>query len=292
MATFATPGPIIVTLDIGVGDVRITASDRADTVVEVRPSNPAKQADVAAAGQTRVEFSDGHLLVKGPKGWRRYSPVGPKESIDVHIELPEGSQLRGESGVAALHSTGRLGECKYTTGVGDIQLDRTGPAHLSTGVGDVSLDHATGRAEVTSGSGTVRIGTVDGTADVKGANGDTWIGDVSQDLRVVSANGSISVARAHASVVAKTANGDIRIGDVEGGTVAAHTALGKVEIGIGAGVAAWLDLDTHFGKVHNELDAAGPPKPGERAVDVRARTSFGDITVHRAMPVATEASVR
>jgi hypothetical protein len=263
MPTFATPGPIIVTLDIGVGDVRITASDRADTVVEVRPSNPAKQADVAAAGQTRVEFSDGHLLVKGPKGWRRYSPVGPKESIDVHIELPEGSQLRGESGVAALHSTGRLGECKYTTGVGDIQLDRTGPAHLSTGGGDVS-----------------------------GANGDTWIGDVSQDLRVVSANGSISVARAHASVVAKTANGDIRIGDVEGGTVAAHTALGKVEIGIGAGVAAWLDLDTHFGKVHNELDAAGPPKPGERAVDVRARTSFGDITVHRAMPVATEASVR
>lgn len=289
MPTFATPAPIIVTLDIGVGDIGITAREGVETVVDVRPSNPAKEADVAAAGQTRVEFSDGHLLIKGPKGWRRYSPIGSKESIDVRIALPQGSQLRGEAGVAALHGTGTLGECKYTTGVGDIQLDRTGPAHLSTGVGDVSLDHASGRAQVSSGSGTVRIGSVDGTADVKGANGDTWIGDVSQDLRVVSANGSISVGHAHATVVAKTANGDIRIGDVESGTVVAHTALGKVKIGIAAGVAAWLDLDTHFGKVHNELDAAGPPKPGERAVDVRARTSFGDITVHRAVPVGTEA---
>ena len=291
MPTFATPAPIIVTLDIGVGDIRITASNRAETTVEVRPTNPAKQADVAAAGQTQVEFSDGHLQIRGPKGWRRYSPIGPKESIDVQIELPEGSQLRGEAGIAALHGAGTLGECKYTTGVGDIQLDRTGPAHLSTGVGDVSLDRASGRAQISSGSGTVRIGTVDGTADVKGANGDTWIGDVSQDLRIVSANGSISVGHAHATVVAKTANGDIRIGDVESGTVVANTALGKVEIGIGPGVAAWLDLDTHFGKVHNELDAAGPPKPGERAVDVRARTSFGDITVHRAVTVGTEAGV-
>ena len=43
MPTFDTPEPITVTLELGVGDVRITASDRADTVVEVRPSDPAKE---------------------------------------------------------------------------------------------------------------------------------------------------------------------------------------------------------------------------------------------------------
>ena len=290
MPTFPTPGPIIVTLDIGVGDIRIAAGARSDTVVEIRASNPARPADVAAAEQTRVEYSDGHLLIKGPKGWRRYSPIGPKESIDVQIDIPEGSQVRGEAAVAALHCTGAVGDCKYTTGVGDVQLDRTGFANLKTGVGDVSLGHATGRATITSGSGAVRVGSVDGTAEVKGANGDTWIGDVSRDLRVVSANGSISVDRAHATVVAKTANGDIRIGEVEIGTVVAQTALGKVEIGIKEGVAAWLDLDTHFGKVHNDLDATGPPKPGEPAVEVRARSSFGDITVRRSVALGTGAA--
>jgi hypothetical protein len=38
--------------------VQITASDRADTVVEVRPSD---ESDVKAAQQTRVEYADGAI---------------------------------------------------------------------------------------------------------------------------------------------------------------------------------------------------------------------------------------
>ena len=38
MPLFDTPGPIHVIVDIGVGDVRITASDRTGHLVEVRPS--------------------------------------------------------------------------------------------------------------------------------------------------------------------------------------------------------------------------------------------------------------
>jgi DUF4097 and DUF4098 domain-containing protein YvlB len=287
MPTFDTPTPIMVTLDLGVGDVWIAASARTDTSVEVRPTDPAKKSDVAAAQQTRVELSDGRLLVKAPKGWRRYSPIGGRESVDIRIELPSGSQLRGESSVGALHCAGTLGECKYATGVGDMHVDQAGSVSLTTGVGDVSIDRASGHANVSSGSGAVRIGVVDGTAAVKGSNGDTWVGDVSRDLRVVSANGSISIDRARASVVAKTANGDVRVGEVESGTVVAQTALGKVDVGIRDGVAAWLDLDTQFGKAHNDLDVAGPPKPGEGAVEVRARSSFGDITVRRAIASQT-----
>ena len=63
----------------------------------------------------------------------------------------------------------------------------------------------------------------------------------------------------------------------------AQTALGKVEIGIRDGVAAWLDLNTRFGSVHNDLDATERPGPGKDAVEVRARTSFGDITVNRSV---------
>ena len=85
MPTFDTPDPILVTLEIGVGDVRITASDRTNTTVAVRPTDPAKKGDVAAAEQTRVEFSEGSLLIRAPKGWRRYTPRGGGESYRVDM---------------------------------------------------------------------------------------------------------------------------------------------------------------------------------------------------------------
>ncbi len=51
MPTFDTPRPILVDLELGVGDVRITAGDRTDTTVEIRPTDPAKPSDVEAAEQ-------------------------------------------------------------------------------------------------------------------------------------------------------------------------------------------------------------------------------------------------
>jgi hypothetical protein len=282
MPTFDTRGPIAVTAELGVGDLRIVASDRTDTVVEVRPSDPTKKADVTAAEQTHVEYADGRLLIKAPRGgWRQYIPRGGGESIDVQVDLPAGSQLRGDAGVAALHCRGRLGECRYRTGVGEIQLDQAGPVQLRTGGGDVTVDRVTGDANVVTGSGALRIDSVEGTAVVKNSNGDTWIGEVTGDLKVNAANGAISIDQARGTVDAKTANGDVRVGEVARGAVLAQTSFGKVEIGVLDGVAAWLDLDTKYGSVRNDLDAAERPGPGEDAVEVRARTSFGDITIHR-----------
>ena len=76
MPTFDTPEPISVTVEFGVGDLRIVASDRTDTMVEVRPSDPAKKADVTAAEQTRVEYAGGRLLIKAPKSWRQSPGAG------------------------------------------------------------------------------------------------------------------------------------------------------------------------------------------------------------------------
>ena len=283
MPTFDTPEPISVTVELGVGDLRIVASDRTDTMVEVRPSDAAKKADVTAAEQTRVEYAGGRLLIKAPKSWRQLTWRGGGESIDVQVELPAGSHLRGETGVAALRCQGRLGECRYKTGVGDIQLDQAGAVQLRTGVGDLTVEQADGDAELTTGSGSVRIDHIDGAAVVKNSNGDTWIGEVTGDLRVNAANGRISVDRARETVAAKSANGDVRLGEVAHGAVLAQTGFGKVEIGIRDGVAAWLDLNTRFGNVRNDLDAAERPISGEDAVEVRARTSFGDITINRSV---------
>ncbi|HXP13717.1 MAG TPA: DUF4097 family beta strand repeat-containing protein, partial [Actinomycetes bacterium] len=224
MPTFDTPEPISVTVELGVGDLRIVASDRTDTTVEVRPSDAAKKADVTAAEHTLVEYAGGRLLIKAPRSWRQYTFRGGGESIDVQIELPAGSHLRGETGVAALRCQGALGECRYKTGAGDLQLDQAGAVQLRTGIGDITLEQADGDAEVTTGSGSVRINRIDGPAVVKNSNGDTWIGEITGNLRVNAANGRISVDRACETVAAKSANGDVRLGEVAHGTVLAETA--------------------------------------------------------------------
>jgi DUF4097 and DUF4098 domain-containing protein YvlB len=124
-------------------------------------------------------------------------------------------------------------------------------------------------------------GEIAGSAVVKNSNGDTRIGEVGGDLRVKAANGDIDVEYAHGTVVAKTANGHIRVGSIHRGALVAETANGQIEVGIADGVAAWLDLDTHYGHVHNGLDATEGPGSADEQVEVRARTGFGDITIRR-----------
>jgi hypothetical protein len=280
MTAFDTPGPIAVELALGVGDIRITASNRADTIVDVRPGNPADEGDVAAAEQTRVEYAGGRLLVQAPGGWKQWLPWRGGESIVVEIQLPAGSDLRGEAAIAPLRCSGPLGECRYETSLGDIQIERAGPVWLKT-VGAITVGHAAVRAEVSSGTGAVRIARVDGAAMVRNKNGDSWIGEAGGELQVTAANGAITVDGASASVTAKTANGDIRLGEVARGVIVAQSGHGRIDVGVRDGVAAWLDLDTGFGTVHSDLGAARGPEPGEDTVEIRANTAFGDITISR-----------
>lgn len=286
MPTFDTPEPITVTVEVGVGDIKLEASERTETVVRVCPSDPAKKDDVDAAEQTRVHYAGGRLQIRAPKGWRRYTPLGGRESIDVKISLPVGSHVRGEAGIAAFRGTGRLGDCRLKTGLGEIRLDRAGLAVLRTGAGDITVDQVADRAEIVTGTGALEVGSIGGTAVLKNSNGDTWVGEVTGELRVNAANGKISVDLARAAVTAKTANGDICLSEVSRGAVRAQTALGKIDIGVLDGVAAWLDLHTRYGSVRNDLEAAEPSEPGEASVEVAARTSFGDITIRRSSPLA------
>ncbi|REE71011.1 putative adhesin [Rhodococcus wratislaviensis] len=281
MPTFSTPAPISATIELVVGDARITASDRDDTVVDVRPSDGSREADVHAAEQTRVEFSAGSLLVKAPKQ-RGLGLFGKTGSVDVTIALPTGSQVEGEASVATFRGTGRLGACRVTTSTGDVQLGGTGALDVHTGAGTVVVEHVAGDADVSTGSGKLRLGEIDGSAVIKNSNGDNWIGAIGGGLRVKTANGDISVDDARADLTAATANGDIRIGQVVRGAASLETACGRIEIGIRSGTAARLDAHTSFGKVHNHLDSVDGPESVDEKVDVRARTSFGDIVIRRA----------
>jgi DUF4097 and DUF4098 domain-containing protein YvlB len=280
MPSFDTPGPITATIDVVVGDVRITAGAAGTTVVDVRPSDTGSDEDRKAAERTRVEHAGGTLLIKAPKlrSWRPRSHGG---SIDVTIELPAGSKVYAAGQLTDFHGAGELGDCTIKTGLGQIQLDRTGSLNLKTGIGDITVGRASGHADISAGSGEVRVEDLAGSAVVKNSNGDSWIGEAHGDLRVNAANGSIAVDVAHASVVAKSSNGDVRLSDVVRGSVVLETRIGDLEVGIREGTAAWLDVRAAAGKVHNALETAEAPARSAETVEVRGRTTAGSVVIRR-----------
>jgi DUF4097 and DUF4098 domain-containing protein YvlB len=279
MPTFDTPGPILTTIDIGSGHVFLSASDRADTVVDVRPSDESVVADVQVAEQTRVEMANGQVSVTAPKKTLR-SLFGRPGSIDVVIELPTDSRIQAKMW-ADVRSEGRLGESTFDTAAGSVRLDQTGRLKVRTAAGDVAVARSVGSSDVGTMSGKIRLGDVDGAAVVKTANGDITLGTVTGDVRVNTANGDITVDRALDALEAKTAYGSIRVGEVVRGSVSLQTAFGELELGVREGTAAWLDVSSDYGSVRSHLDETAAPGPSDEAVEVRARTRFGDIVIRR-----------
>ena len=279
MPTFNTPGPISATIDLVAADVRIIASDRQDTVVEVRPSASAHEPDVKVAEQTKVDYTAAGLLIKGPR--QRSMGLRKIGSVDVTVELPAGSQIEADAGIGALRFTGQLGKCRVKIGAGDVELEQVGPLDLQTGAGASTVEHVAGHAEITSGSGRLRVSQIDGSAVIKNSNGETWVGDISGDLRVNAGNGAISVGHAAAGVTASSANGEIRVDDLTRGSASLKTGFGEIQFGIHAGTAAKLDAYTRFGTVRNSMEAADSPEASDEVLEVHARTNFGDIVIRR-----------
>lgn len=276
MPTFLTREPISATVDIVFGDIRFTAADRGDTVVEVRPADPSWALDVKAAAQTDVAYTDGKLLVKQPK--LRNLWTAKCGAVEVLVRLPTGSHVHGDTAKGDFVVEGAVGTCRLKTPTGDIRVAQAGQARLRTTGGTVAVDHVTGDADI-SGNGDIQIGRVDGAAVVKNISGRSRVGEVGGDLRMNSANGLISIDVARAAVRAKTATGGIRVGEAGDGDVDLFTATGEVEIGVRQGTAAIVDARASAGRVRNYLDAA--PHAGG-TVKVRARSHGGDITVRRA----------
>jgi DUF4097 and DUF4098 domain-containing protein YvlB len=278
--TFDTPEPISATIDIVGGDVRVGAGERGTTIVTVAPTDADNAEDRKAAEQTRVEYDSGRLLVKQPK-LRAWLPRNSGGQIDVTIELPANSHVQGDAALADFQTDGPLGQCRIKTGLGHIRVDEAETVALKSGLGDISVERATGHADVTAGSGDVRVRELASSAVIKNSNGDTWVGDAHGELRVHASNGDIAVDRSEAGVGAKSSNGDIRLSDVVRGSVVLETSLGNLEVGIREGTAAWLDVRSAAGRLVNELDAADARAAATEKVEVRARTSAGDVVIRR-----------
>jgi DUF4097 and DUF4098 domain-containing protein YvlB len=154
MSTFATTAPISAVLNIPAGRVRLVASDREDTVVEVRPSDAGKARDVKVAEQASVEFHDGVLRIEAVAKNQYFGPSG---SIDVTVELPAGSRAEVTAASAQVRSVGSVGDVVVESQHGSIELDEAGSVRLATLAGDVSVGRLNGSAEIRTSKGDIRV---------------------------------------------------------------------------------------------------------------------------------------
>jgi DUF4097 and DUF4098 domain-containing protein YvlB len=262
MPTFPTPAPILASVEVVAGSVRLIARDRDDTVVEVRPRDPSRASDVRAAEHARIDFRHGKLTVSaGPK----ILALGRGGAVEIDIELPSQSRLNASSASADVYADGVLTDCRFSTASGD--------AHLDAVEGNIKADTASGDIEVQS---------VVGNASISTASGNTTIGQLDGDLKFQAASGGITIGQLRGNARAQTASGSVAVAAAVNGGFVAMTSSGEVEIGIPEGTAARLDLATSSGVVSNTLESSDGPAEGDETLAVRARTASGDIIVCRA----------
>jgi hypothetical protein len=276
MPTFATPGPIVATVEVGGAQVRVTASDRTDTVVLVEPIDEANQSDVKVADKTKVEFADGRLSVKTTVSGTRNG------SVAITIDLPTGSSLAAYLAHSAVTADGSFGECELHLASGQVQLDRVAALQANISSGEVTIGQIAGPATIDGGAFALRIGEVEGTVRLSNSGGQAWIGHARADVDLGSAGCDFDIDRADGSVTGSTASGAIRIGRMTNGQAKLTNASGNIEVGIGEGIAASIDVNSERGAVHNFVSSQGEPGPSDAKVSVHARTRHGDITLQRA----------
>jgi Toastrack DUF4097 len=276
MPTFDTPGPIAATVVVAGAQVRVTASERTDTVVLVEPIDQASKQDVKVANKTRVDFGDGQLSVKT-------TVSGDKNgSVVITIDLPAGSSLVAYLTHSTVHADGSFGDCELHMASGRVQLDRISALQANIAAGEVTIGHIAEGATIDGAAFAMRISEVKDTVKLSSSGGQTWIGHASADLDLSSGSGGFDIDRADGNVTAKTGDGVIRIGRLTHGQAELLNGSGNIEVGISEGTTARVDANSERGSVRNSVPLQeNHDTPGDR-VTVHARTRHGDIIIQRA----------
>ncbi|QIM22063.1 DUF4097 domain-containing protein [Phycicoccus sp. HDW14] len=283
MPTFSTPQPVRLTVDVAGCDLTVRAAATPDTVVDVRPHNPARQGDVDHAAALTVEHVGDRVTVRSTRSvaGRLRAMIGNGDRADIEVELPEGSSLEvrgwGES-----RTSGRLGTVDVDTSMGDITVEDAGAVHGRTSMGDIRVEHAGGRVELRTSAGAIHVQEAADEVSARTSAGDVTVGTGHGPMRLSTTAGDVRVGSAHAGVSAKASAGDVRVGAAHAGVVDVDSSYGRVDVGVADGVAAWLDVEARHGTVRSELEDTGAPADGEPTVELRIRAGYGDVHLRRA----------
>ena len=259
--TFPASGPLDVRVNLDYGLVRVTARStttatlRATAVIGSRPQ------DVEAAQNVRISLVGDVLDVRGAaSGWRRFVRPGAAE---IALEVPEGSRLTVTTGYAEVEVAGPVGRCAVRSTGGDIRVEEAANAQLETKYGSVMVDRLSDGGSAESTHGTVRVRQTAGITQLGGSSGDVLLDRATGDLTL------------------RNTYGAVKVGELVSGTCTVTTSYGAVEVGIPTGTAAYLDLRSDHGRVRSDLDRTSEPTADAERATVRARTSYGEITIRR-----------
>jgi hypothetical protein len=278
MPIFDTPSPIDADLDVSIGHVDMIASERADTLVEITPTNRDRSGDASLARESTVSFEHGRLRIRVP---RRLNLFGQSDSVDVRIELPSGSRADIESAYGSVRIRGELDATRIVAKYGNVSADRLGDLVLVAPYGSVDIGEVDGRLDATVGHGQLRITRVTGDARLRGSHGVIDLGTVEGAIDA-STSGPLTIGRALGDVTARSAHGAIRVLEAEGGILRLENGYAEVEVGVPAGVAAWVDAASAHGAVRNELTPSPEAAPSDRTAELHLRTNWADILIRRA----------
>ncbi|MFB6613100.1 DUF4097 family beta strand repeat-containing protein [Streptomyces sp. NPDC085524] len=218
MQKFATAAPVSAVLDIPAGRIRFVAADRAETTVEVVPSDASKGRDVKAAEQVTVACADGVLrIAAGPAGNRL---LGSSGSVEVTVQLPAGSSVEAKVALAEFQGAGRLGDVTFEGSKATVTLEETASARLTLQSGDVTVGRLSGPSRIHTQKGDIRVtDALAGAVELRTEHGDITVAaaqGVSATLEADTAYGRIhnsllntEGAGAGLSLRATTAYGDI-----------------------------------------------------------------------------------
>jgi DUF4097 and DUF4098 domain-containing protein YvlB len=263
MPTFNTPEPIAARVEAAAGSIRLVAADRDDTIVQVRPRDESRAADVRAAEQTQVQCHNGKLTVSAV---RRGFWLYRGGAVDIDIALPSRSRLEVSVSSADVRAEGEFADCQ-----------------ISSASGNLDIDAVQGNLKAATASGSITVQAAAGNVSVSTASGRTTIGDLDGDLTFKAASGDLSVERLCGRVSTQTASGSVTIASAVRGAILAYTSSGEVGVGVAEGTAARLDLTTAKGTVTNLMESADGPAEGDETLLIRVRTASGDIGIHRAV---------
>jgi hypothetical protein len=259
--TFATPGPVTLTIGIPTGDITLETHDASETHVEL-DSN-----DDEALAQATIELRERgdrfEVVVEAPKKFRLLSWG---DEYRLLIRAPHGADVELSTSSADVEAGGRYGSVEVNTASGDARFDDVeGEARINTASGDVRVRRIGGEAAVNSASGDVEVETLEGRGKIRSASGD------------------VTVDVAHSTLTVQSASGDQEVGSIASGQVTLQSASGDIEVGVAKGASLWIDAKSMSGETRSELELEGePPDTGAADVDLRAASMSGDITVRRA----------
>lgn len=235
---FPVSDPIDLKISIPLGSITLTARATGTASVTVVPNRPGRKAEEFLAA-TRVEYKQGTLWVMAPDrfGLHRGS------SLDVTVELPEGSSGQIATASADIRCSGDLRSLEIRTASGTVAADRV-----------------SGQVQVKSASGAVRLGDIG-------------------ELRAQTASGDVHIGTAAGDISVRTASGYVEVGAVASGQTDITSMSGDISVAVPPGLGVYLDLSTLSGNATSELE---PAADEDATVTLRCRSVSGDVRVSRA----------